>query len=162
MRRSTTVAVNWSLAALGLMVGSTATARAGLLDPLAFQPLAASFPGTPGTYTINTSGAIPTLTGPSGSGISVSGVLSPDGSTAVFDFGSINIGAGDLILASGSRPVALLAQQGMIVGGTIDGSGAPPLTTTPSYPRAREAPAVEMAAEMPAAEMPAAAPAAVV
>jgi hypothetical protein len=124
MRQVKLAAVIGGVAALGLMASGAATGRAGPLDPLAFQPLAASFPSTPGTYTIDTSGPTPTLTGPSGSGISLSGVLSPDGSTAVFDFGSINIGAGELILASGSRPVALLAQQGMIVGGTIDGSGA--------------------------------------
>src|SRR5215831_14045096 len=52
-----------------------------------------------GSYTINTSGT-PTLTGP---GTNFTGVVS--GGIAVFDFDSVNIGAGVTITAAGTRPL---------------------------------------------------------
>jgi hypothetical protein len=120
------------LVALGIAVAGAGAAHAdGPLNPLDFTPLAAAFPSTLGTYTISASGGTPTLTTPGGTVFN--GVLSPDGTTAVFTFGTINIIPGDTINVSGNMPVALLSQQGMSVGGTINYSGQGPIPPSSGY-----------------------------
>lgn len=119
------------LAMLGLMVAGAATARAQVLDPMAFQPIAASFPSETGYYMINTSGPTPTMELPDTT--LVTGVYSSTG-IAVFDYGSVNIVSGASILVTGSAPVALLSQSEMTVAGVINGSGGNATTTAVGGP----------------------------
>jgi hypothetical protein len=74
----------------------------------------------PGVYTVSTSGT-PTLSGPSGT---VIGMFTAD-NVAVFWFDSISIGPGVIVVARGSRPLALISLSTfqILAGGRIDLSG---------------------------------------
>ena len=85
------------------------------LNPLDFLSLGA-FPTAPGTYTIDTNGPIPSLSGPGN--VSIRGEVS--NGIAVFDFTTINIGGGETITASGAYPLALLSRSDITINGTID------------------------------------------
>jgi hypothetical protein len=78
----------------------------GLLNPASFTSLG-QLADEAGTYTVNTSGAVPVMSLPDGS--TIQGVLDPTGQVAVFTFDSIQLDNSTLI-AQGSRPLALLSQ----------------------------------------------------
>ena len=104
---------------------TTVQAMAGPIDPLGFTSLGSfTTSGSNTTYTINTSGT-PTLTLPGGG--TINGVVyadTPGHNLAVFDFSSINVAAGTMVAATGSLPLVLLSQGNVIIGGTINASGA--------------------------------------
>ena len=102
--------------ALGLAVSGATTAQAGLLNPVDFQSLGSFIPGN-GTYSINTSGDAPTLTGP---GVNFTGVDDPNSGAAVFDFNTIVIGSSVIVNATGLRPLALLSRGNLNVAGQIN------------------------------------------
>ena len=81
---------------------------------------AADFNPGPGTYTINTSTAPPTLTGPGGTNIS--GTVS--NGVAVFSFGNVNIPSTVTVNAAGSLPLEIVATGSFSLAGTINASGA--------------------------------------
>ena len=96
------------------------------LNPLAYGSLG-SLNLAAGSYTLNTSGALPQLLGP-GAAVLFTGVLQAQAdafnpSIAVFDFDSINIAQGATVTASGSNPVALLSRSGISFAGTLDAAG---------------------------------------
>jgi hypothetical protein len=99
---------------LALWLGSAGQVAAGPLDPLAFTPIG-PFPTVGGTYTFNTSGPTPSLTGPGGTldGVVFNGI-------AVFDFTAITVGSNQIFLGNGTSPLALLSRGGINVNGTID------------------------------------------
>ena len=98
----------WSLAVL---LGAVRWAEAGPLDPNGFALSGTgTFPTLAGTYTINTSGTLPTISGPGGT---ISGQFysdTPGHELAVFDFSSIAIGSSETFNASGTYPLVLLSR----------------------------------------------------
>ena len=129
-----------SAAMLALLVlGGADWAAAGALDPLNPSfPSLGEFPSTPGTYTYNFIGGIPTLGGPGGS---LTGVLytdAPGHQIAVFDFNSINLGSAQSLLGpnplfTDSAPaLALLSRGDVTINGSID-VGAPHPVTPPIF-----------------------------
>jgi hypothetical protein len=95
----------------------------GLLDPASFASLG-QLPDESGTYTVNSSGATPTMTLPDGS--TINGVLDPSGQVAVFTFNAIQLD-NSAIIAQGSRPLALLSQGNITLSGeTINLSASAP------------------------------------
>ena len=79
------------------------------------------FPTAGGTYTFDTSGPNPTLSGvgPSLTGVYYNGI-------AVFDFNAVTVGANQTFVGmESSWPLALLSQSNINVIGTIDVSGSP-------------------------------------
>ena len=102
-----------SAAISALVAGAVVLATVGAPPPAE----AASLLLGPGTYTVDTSTL--QLTGPSTNvtGKNVDGI-------AVFTFGTIDIPDGATIVASGSRPLELVATDSLILSGIIDGSGA--------------------------------------
>ena len=115
--------VSRSVAVLALLVGGAGRAGAGPLNPLDF-PLSDSgvFPTAAGTYTFDTSGPNPTLSGPGGPALT--GVVS--NGIAVFDFTAITVGGDQVFVGTGSVPLALLSRSDVNVNGTIDVSGGGP------------------------------------
>jgi hypothetical protein len=91
------------------------------LNPAAFASLGAAFnPAT--NVTINTSGVPQMSGGASFTGTTVAAV-SPTGiayEIAVFTFDTFSLASGRTITASGSRPLALLSKNDLVVGGTIN------------------------------------------
>lgn len=86
-----------------VLVSGADRAGAGPLNPLDFTPLG-PFPTAAGTYTFNTSGPNPTLSGPSGpalTGVYYNGI-------AVFDFNAITVGSNQTFAGGfGSAPPGL-------------------------------------------------------
>ena len=134
MRRALS-GVSRSVAVLAVLVGGAGRAGAGPLNPGDFIPVG-PFPTAGGTYTIDTSGT-PTLTGPSGSGISISGVVYsdvPGHQIAVFDFNAITLGGDQVFVGAGALPLALLSRGDVTINGKIDVSGSVILSVPPSPP----------------------------
>jgi hypothetical protein len=124
-----------SVAVLALLVGGAGRAGAGPLNPLDF-PLSDSgtFPTAAGTYTFDTSGLAPTLSGPGGT---VTGVLYsdvPGHQIAVFDFNSITVSGGQVLVGpspfvtSSAPPLALLSRSDVTIDGVINVSAPQPVT----------------------------------
>ena len=127
--------VSRSVAVLALLVGGAGRAGAGPLNPLDF-PLSDSgvFPTAAGTYTFDTSGLAPTLSGPGGT---VTGVLYsdvPGHQIAVFDFNSITVSGGQVLVGpspfvtSSAPPLALLSRSAVTIDGVINVSAPQPVT----------------------------------
>ena len=127
--------VSRSVAVLALLVGGAGRAGAGPLNPLDF-PLSDSgvFPTAAGTYTFDTSGLAPTLSGPGGT---VTGVLYsdvPGHQIAVFDFNSITVSGGQVLVGpspfvtSSAPPLALLSRSDVTIDGVINVSAPQPVT----------------------------------
>ena len=127
--------VSRSVAVLALLVGGAGRAGAGPLNPLDF-PLSDSgvFPTAAGTYTFDTSGLAPTLSGPGGT---VTGVLysdAPGHQIAVFDFNSITVSGGQVLVGpspfvtSSAPPLALLSRSDVTIDGVINVSAPQPVT----------------------------------
>jgi PEP-CTERM motif len=117
-RRRSSLAIAATLAMIGAL--SPSRAFAGPLDPMQFTSLGALALTTPGTYTINTSGANPSLVV---GGTTYYGVVS--GGIAVFDFSSITTASNTLLTAtSGGLPVALLSQSNATINGQINVSAS--------------------------------------
>ena len=118
--------------ALWLVLLSTAGASdvqaGGLLNPASFASLG-QLPDEVGTYSINTSGAIPVMTLPDGT--TLNGALDPTGQVAVFTFSSVQLNGWAEISVTGSRAFALLSQGDMTIenawiNGSANGSVAGP------------------------------------
>lgn len=80
---------------------------------------AADFNPAPGTYVVDTSAL--TISGP---GTNIVGV--DQGGVAVFSFGTVNIGSGVTLNASGSRPLRIAATGDLTLAGVINGNGTSP------------------------------------
>ncbi|WP_435011498.1 PEP-CTERM sorting domain-containing protein [Tundrisphaera lichenicola] len=100
-------------------------ARGDYLDPSAFASLG-KLDLTSGDYTIETNGA-PILRDAANNIVFVGTTYFQGGSfgetVSVFDFSSINIGAGVHIRAFGSNALALLSRSGIVLAGELDASG---------------------------------------
>jgi hypothetical protein len=112
----------------GILVGmvlslSVSAAFASALNPLAYSPLG-SLSASSGILVFDTDAL--TLSGAVGlastSGVLQSQVGGPD--IAVFDFSSVNVGASVTFQVTGSRPLAVLSQSGLLVNANVDRSGA--------------------------------------
>ncbi|MGO9598165.1 MAG: PEP-CTERM sorting domain-containing protein [Isosphaeraceae bacterium] len=115
MRRSSNCLVR-SVALLALLFfGVAGQAAAGLLNPGDFAPVG-PFPTDPGSYTFDTTGPNPTLSGPGGTALT--GVIF--NGVAVFDFNSITVGSGQTFVGEGALPLALLSRSDITINGTID------------------------------------------
>jgi len=112
-----------------LVASGPSRARAGgLLNPESFASLG-QLADQAGTYTVNTSGAVPVMSLPDGS--TIQGVLDPTGQVAVFTFNSIQLDNSSLI-AQGSRPLALLSQGNItLFGESINLSASAPYIGVP-------------------------------
>ena len=112
------------LAGVVLALLPLAPAQAAPLNPNNFASLGANPFTQPGTYTVDTAGSAPTLTGP-GLTAPLHGVVS--GGEAVFDFDTLRLPYGATLVGvrdSGSRPLALLARGDITLDGVVDVSGA--------------------------------------
>ena len=107
--------------ALTCLVASRANAQ---LDPDDYSAIASSWTPAAGTITINTDAL--TIGGVAGNGVAVT-QLNGGPEIAAFTFGAIDIAAGVTINVTGSRALALLAQDAagssFILNGTINASG---------------------------------------
>ncbi len=124
-RRRPRLAAAAAAAALGAALAQ-APAVAAPLDPLGYGSLGTLSLGA-GHYTLNTSGATPSLLDASLS-VLYTGVLQAQADAynsqiAVFAFDSISVAPGVTINASGSHPVALLSRSGISFAGTLDATG---------------------------------------
>jgi hypothetical protein len=118
----------YSLLLAGLAVaafaGPASPALADPLNPLDFPSLG-NVTLASGTYTIDTTGKVPKLTGP---GTNLSGVVSTTG-VAVFRFDDLTVTAAAVLTAAGDpgqagRPVALLTSGNLTFAGKFNANGA--------------------------------------
>jgi hypothetical protein len=110
-----------------VILGTSAIALAGPLNPLAFTS-SGVLDLSPGNYTINTGGDYPVLKDSNGTTLATGSFYSQgqvgfDPTVAVLDFSAINVPAGVTITVQGQNPLALLSRSSITFDGTITAIG---------------------------------------